>query len=159
MSEVRSVYRQRRLDTVRQLQEVRGRVVTPPDLREILKDMRDTAKGWETRNYRYGSSDKFGAGQEERALVVGWRVTEWADKISAALAGQASGSTPGEISDQLQALRDEFYAALVVMRNYYAQAISRAAVDEVLVRGWKMIKQTDAALASQVGSTPQKENQ
>jgi hypothetical protein len=48
--------------------------------------------------------------------------------------------------EQLQALRDEFYAALIIMRNYYAQAISRSAVDEVLDRGWKMIKQTDALL-------------
>lgn len=54
---------------------------------------------------------------------------------------------PERQKEQLQALRDEFYAALVVMRNYYAQAISRAAVDEVLERGWKFIKQTDEVLA------------
>lgn len=48
--------------------------------------------------------------------------------------------------EQLLAIRDEFYAALIIMRNYYAQAISRAEVDETLERGWKMIKQTDEIL-------------
>lgn len=65
-------------------------------------------------------------------------------KLDAALAAPA---VPKE-REQLQALRDEFDAALVIMRNYYAQAISRAAVDEILDRGWKMIKQTDDVLAA-----------
>jgi len=54
--------------------------------------------------------------------------------------------------DQTQALRDEFYAALIIMRNYYAQAISRSAVEEVLDRGWKFIKQTDDQLTLLGGS-------
>lgn len=47
----------------------------------------------------------------------------------------------------LRTQRDEFYAALIVMRNYYGGAISRAAVDEILERGWKFIKKSDEALA------------
>lgn len=60
--------------------------------------------------------------------------------------------TPAEqiaaLKGEVQGLRDEFYAALITMRNYYAQAISRAAVDEQLARGWTMLKQTDKLLAS-----------
>lgn len=51
--------------------------------------------------------------------------------------------------EQLQVLRDEFYAALITMRNYYAMAISRSAVDEILDRGWKIIKQTDEVLSNE----------
>lgn len=63
--------------------------------------------------------------------------------VSATTADQGSKEV---LSEQLQGLRDEFYAALIIMRNYYAQAISRAAVEEVLDSGWKLIKQTDKVL-------------